>query len=126
MSGTPEAAAEELLPKYAELVRLLKMEKPERFAELARAFNADDVFEDARKNHHFRHQYAGKILCAARTKWESLQQQRRTYHQTLSGKASNNRGALIIRPFQIILKSRMGAVPRTGDNLAPTRIAQWC
>ena len=82
MSGTPEAAAEELLPKYAELVRLLKMEKPERFAELARAFNADDVFEDARKNHHFRHQYAGKILCAARTKWESLQQQRRTYHQT--------------------------------------------
>lgn len=82
MRGTPEPAAEELLPKYAELVRLLQMEKPERFAELARTFNADDDLEDARKNHFYRHQYAGKILCATRTTWKNLKQQGRNRHQT--------------------------------------------
>ncbi len=81
MSVTPEATAEELLPNYAELVRLLHTEKLERFAELARTFNRDDL-EDARKKHHYRHQYAGKILCAARIAWEKLREQGWDRHQT--------------------------------------------
>ena len=81
MSATPEAAAEELLPKYAELVGLLQLEETERFAELARTFNPDDL-EDGRKNYHYRHQYAGKILCASRTKWELIGQQSRYRQQS--------------------------------------------
>src|ERR1039458_1091992 len=82
MNVTTETAAEEVLPKYAELLRLLQMGKPERFAELARTYNTDDEREEALKSHNNRHKYAGKILCAARTMWDELVQQRRNRQET--------------------------------------------
>ena len=73
--------ADENFLQYAELGRLV-MENPDRFAELAKAFNKDDATEETRGNHSCRNQYAGKILCAARATWEELRQQARTRHQT--------------------------------------------
>ena len=75
MSETPETAGKEFLPKYDELLRLLQMEKPARFAELAQTFNTDDDLEAAQKHYYSRHQYAGKILSAARTMWDGLRQE---------------------------------------------------
>jgi uncharacterized protein DUF3883 len=81
MSETSEAAAEELLPNYAELIRLLKMEKLERFVELVRIYNPDDAPEETQKNNQGRQQYAGKLLCAARTMWEMLKAEGRNRRQ---------------------------------------------
>ncbi len=110
MCATSETAAEELLPKYAELVRLLQMEKSERFAELARTFNADDDPEDVRKSHHYRHQYAGKILCAARTKWEMIGQQVRyrqqsfpDYFKMQNGCRPSNRGQSCAKTYRTMV-----------------------
>ena len=66
-------STEQSLPNYAELVRLLKMEKLERFVELVRIYNPDDAPEETQKNNQSRQQYAGKLLCAARTMWETLE-----------------------------------------------------
>ncbi len=79
---TTEIPAEELLPKYAELLRLLQTEKRDRFAELARTFNANDDPDETPKIHQNRHKYAGKILCAARTIWEELRKSGQIGRQT--------------------------------------------
>ena len=70
MNATLEGPSEELLPKYPELVQLVQMPKPERFAELARIYNTDDDTEEFSGRRKSRDQYAGKIICAARTIWE--------------------------------------------------------
>ena len=67
--------ADENFLQYAELGRL-QMENPERFAEIARTFNKDETLEVGRN------QYAGKILCAARTMWDELRQQGQNRLQT--------------------------------------------
>lgn len=81
MSETTKILTEELLPNYAELIRLLKMEKLERFVELVRIYNPDDAPEETQKNNQGRQQYAGKLLCAARTMWETLKAEGRNRRQ---------------------------------------------
>lgn len=81
MNETPKTAAEDLLPNYAELVSMLQLEKSARFAELARTFNPDVDPEDAPKGPQNRQQYAGKLICAARTMWETLRQEGRSRRQ---------------------------------------------
>jgi hypothetical protein len=81
MNETSETATDGLLPNYAELIRLLKMEKLERFVELVRIYNPDDVSEETQKNNQGRQQYAGKLLCAARTMWETLKAEGRNRRQ---------------------------------------------
>ena len=127
MISTPEAEAEELLPKYPELVRLSQMEKPERFAELARTFITDDDPEDARKNHHYRHQYAGKILCAARTEWEHLRKQGRNRQQTFpdyfemqNGCRPSNRGQSCAKTYRTMVLTEKIAETDCDENRSET------
>lgn len=82
MSTQPtKPAAEEILPNYAELVLMLQAEKSERFAELARTYNPDVAPDEDPKGTQNPQQYAGKLLCAARTMWEALKQEGRSRRQ---------------------------------------------
>ena len=83
MSGKSEMTTEDSLPSYAELIRLLQVEESGRFVELARTFNKEEEEpEDAQKNRQSRHQYAGKILCAARITWDREKEHTGGRHQT--------------------------------------------
>lgn len=58
------------------------MENPERFAEIARAFNKGETLNAEKGDHSNRNQYAGKILCAARTAWDELRLRGQWVHQS--------------------------------------------
>ncbi len=112
MNETPEAADDELLPKYAyaELVRLLQTEEQGRFAKLAQTFNVDDEIEDALKKYRRRHQTAGKILCAARSKWEEVKQTKYgtrqsfpDFFQSRYGCRPSNRGQSCAKTYRVMV-----------------------
>jgi hypothetical protein len=107
----PDAA---LLLTYAELLRMHDA-KPKEFAELARLFNLEGGKQgEAREKFRRRHQYAGKIICAARTAWEHLRSGRGTrqsfldYFEALTGQRPSNRGQSCAKAYrELVLTGRI-------------------
>jgi hypothetical protein len=105
-----EKPREELLPTYAELVRLLQMEKTQRFVELVQTYNPDDEPEEAPKSRQNRQQYSGKLLCAARAMWEALNEQGRRrsqefpdYFESLTGCRPSNHGQSCAKTYRSLV-----------------------